>query len=269
MGKWVQEPTIEKWKGEQAHVHRAMLLWMMQRPGSHPALSRSLRATARAVGRSEGCIRDWSRTHKWEERSRSVPDCEAEAVALYRQLYLQDYGEAELPEIASRVVVPMHPDNSADQAISQAKQVSTAAQRVEQAVLQDVAERRKVERQKVERFRGLVDAALGETARLLTERKLSLTARDIPSLLNARQGLTDWLNANDDRHIEGQKVVESARVKHAKDVGGDVLEAVWEDVHEIRTILAVLRTKRDTDTSTIHETFRRSAPDSPDVIDSE
>lgn len=274
MGRWAQEDKLDRWKGEHEIVHRAMLLWVMQRPGPNPAISRSIRAAARAVGRSEACLRDWSRTHRWEQRAASEPDAESAAVALYRTFYLKDFGETELPVVSSRVVVPLQPNSSADEAISQARQVSTAAQRVEQAVIEDVMARRKAERTKVEQFRGLVDAALGETARLLKEKKLHLTAKDIPSLLAARHTLTEWLTSHDDRQVETRQAVESARVKHAKDVGGDLVEAVWQDLEELRTILGVLRTRRDEgDGVQVRSDYARSveatpSPPIPKVLES-
>lgn len=264
MGKWTQPDQIARWKGEHEVVHRAMLLWMMQHPSTNPAVSRSMRATARAIGRSESCLRDWSDTHRWEQRAATESDPEGAAVALYRTLYLRDYGETELPQIASRVIVPLSPGGSGEEAISQARAASTAAQRVEQAVISDVMTRRKAERQKVEQFRGLVDAALGETARLLKEKKLHLTAKDIPSLLSARHTLTEWLTSHDDRQVETRQAVESARVKHAKDVGGDLIEAVWQDLDELRTILGVLRTRRDdADPTSLRAEYSRSVENTP------
>lgn len=263
MGKWTQEDTLERWKGEHEIVHRAMLLWVMQHPGPNSTISRSIRAAAKAIGRAEGSLRDWHRTHRWEQRAAAHPEAESQALAIYRKLYLQDFGESELSVVASRVIVPLH-ETGSGAVISQARAESTAAARVERAVIEDVLIRRKQERVKVEQFRALVDAALGETARLLKDKKLHLTAKDIPSLLTARHTLTEWLTSHDDRQIETRQAVESARVKHAKETGRDVLDAVWQDLDELRTILGVLRVRRDeTDAGAVRREYASSVEATP------
>jgi hypothetical protein len=252
MGKFRGPNTLERWPTEKILVHRAMLLYGMQHPDAvQSALTRSFRAVGRAINTPDATVRDWSKGHRWDERIKSVPDEESACVALYRSLYMDEHGATELPAIASRVIVPLlarsgvSQDSAADEVITRARQMSTATVRAEQAIAATVADRRRAERGKVEQFRGLVEAALGETARLLKAGKLRVTAKDIPSLLGARRELSEWLESRDDRVADGRAAPESARVRHAKDTGGDLLDAVWQDMEEIRTILGVLRTRRD------------------------
>jgi hypothetical protein len=57
--------------------------------------------------------------------------------------------------------------------------------------------------------------------------------------------LTDYLNTHDERSTTERSGVESARVRHARDTGGDLVEALWMDLQELVVILGMLRTRRD------------------------
>lgn len=247
--------TLERWEGEWEHHHRGLLLYAMQHPETDKARGdRSQNLVSKCCGVSHVAVRNWRRTHEWDKRIGACADAERVAVTLYRIAYMEKYGKTDLPVVAHRVVEPLtkyagaadgRAGTEADAIISKARLEASAAVRAEQAIMETVQAKRKAERDKVEQFRGLVDATLGETARLLRSRELRVAARDIPSLLSARQMLTDYLNTHDERSTTERSGVESARVKHARDTGGDLVEALWMDLQELVVILGMLRTRRD------------------------
>ena len=75
--------------------------------------------------------------------------------------------------------------------------------------------------------------------------EVKVTVRDIPVLLQCRERLVQ-IAAGDTSAGPGA-VVESARVQHAKATGGDVVEALWDDVQDLGIILGALRSRRDAD----------------------
>lgn len=252
MARFNGPDTLERWPVEQWNIHRGLLLWAMQHPSEDTAVARSIRAVARAMRKPEPTVRNWHRSHRWAARADATPDAENRAVALYREHYFRDHGGSDLPHVAPRVIVSLTltahkaapTGDGADEVISRARMSADAAVRVETAVMETVQAARKAERVKVTQFRGLVDAVLGKTAQLLRDDKLKLTAKDIPAMLQARSLLTDWLMHNDDRHVDQRAAVESARVKHAREHGTDLLDAVWQDLQELVVILGALRTRR-------------------------
>ena len=251
-----KDPTLERWPGERVDHHRALLLWAMQDP-----TDRSYRAVARAMGVTDTAVRQWRGRKGWEHRIVPYGD-EVDQVALdlYRVEYLADYGRVELPKVAQRVVRPMGPTDIRDPAARarhEAKvRVATAIPRAmaesEQAVAQAIVDHRTDRRKDAQRHIRLVDASLGLIARKLQADEVKVSVRDIPVLLDTRDRLVHVVT---DTH-EGTHgpVVESARVKHAKEVGGDVVTAMWEDAQELVAILGALRSVQSVDPSTLHQT---------------
>jgi hypothetical protein len=277
--------TLERWHQEVEQHHRALLLYAMQHPHTNPNLGRSKAAVCRAVGVSNTALAIWAKKFLWEGRIEAYVDCESSAFAIYRKLYMQDYGRSELPHVAERMVIPINwnekanatPDGtSADEVITIAKAHAEQALNIEKAAVAAINERRRKEREKVESFRSLVDMSLLEAGRLLKERRLALSAKDIKPLLEARQELSSWLAQQDDRQMDQRIGVESARMRHARDTNGDLVEAMWQDLEEIRTILGTLRTKRDSQEEMVLNSYsdlkRRAEqeeplPTAPEVID--
>lgn len=254
--------SLDRWAGERLYWHRGLLLYAMQHAsGEVVSVGRSRAAVSRALGVSEVSMWKWAQKQKWDERISAVVDAEGLAVALYRTLYMDQYGKTELPHVLPNVVVPItikamanteQPVASeADKVIEKARLLATSAVRAEEAIMQQIQSRRKDEKRKVEQYKGLLDAAIAESARLLKERRLKLTAKDIPVLIAARQELSQWLMQQDDKYTENMGGVESARMKHARDTGKDLVEAMWQDLEEIRTILSALRSKRDAEKDTV------------------
>lgn len=254
------DATLERWAGERELVHRALLLLAMQGP-----LDRSNRTTARAISRSEACIRNWRKGYEWDKRIAAYGD-EADEVALqmYRRLYAADYGAAELIHVAKRVVRPLGGGGVLDEAAKAqrdavanvSKTLSGAVHEVETATAQALADHRRDVRQDAERHIKLVDASLGLIARKLKEGEIRVSVRDIPTLLECRQRLTDVVSGA--HHEAAAQVVESARLRHAKATGGDVLAALYEDVQELDVLLSAMITSKGADLHALAEADQES-----------
>jgi hypothetical protein len=277
-------PTLERWSFEVEMHHRALLLWAMQHPGDNPMISRSKLAVSRAMGVTSVAVTHWSQKKLWQLRVEAYVDAELAAFQLYQKLYMKKYGKLEIPHVADRMIVPIVWTESLDlrdgitsnDAIALAKAKAQDVMSLEQQAIAGIQERRRKEKEKVEGFRSLIDMSLLEAGRLLKERRLQLSAKDIKPLLEARQELANWLATQDERQLEQRAGVESARMKHARDTGGDLVEAMWQDLLEIQTILSALRTTRDSQTEMVSQSYaelKRQAenaeplPTQPEVID--
>jgi hypothetical protein len=240
--------TLDRWHAERRDHHRALLLWAMQGPDM-----RSQRKVSKATGTSEGSIRNWKRTRMWEARvQHHGKHADQYALDLYRTEYMMDYGRIELPWVLPNVVRSVGVDLddptaiAAEQARERARKATGATvAEVEQAVRQTVADRKRTNRSEADKHIRLVDGALGLLARKMKANEIRVSVRDIPVLLECRERLARAVAGGE---AEGAgRVVQSSRVLHAKDTGGDVLQAMYEDAEEVVLILGALRTKRTED----------------------
>lgn len=242
-------PTLERWEGERRDWHRAMLLWAMQHPED-----RSNRAVARAMGVSEGSVRTWKVVRCWLARA-STQGARSDQVALdmYRDEYMSDFGAHEMPHVAGNIVRAVGAVDLADPSAAAAtlardrvrNATGVTLSEVEQASVREAADRRIDVRQDAEKHLKLVDAGLGYIVGRLKLKKVRVTLGDLPKLLEARSKLVHVVNGTHGGAAGG--VVKSARVKHAEDTGGDVLDAMYDDAQEVILILGALRTRKGAD----------------------
>jgi hypothetical protein len=234
--------ALARWPGERRDRHRALLLWAMQIPGE-----RSMRAVGRAMGCSEGSVRNWQRSGAWQQRDHGQgADSDLAALDLYRDEYMADFGALDLPHVAGHVSRPLGNTDLRDpsaQAAHEARQrvaqaVPAAAAAAEQAAAQAVRNRRRDVREDAERHIKLVDGAIGVIARKLKADEVRVSVRDIPVLLDCRDRLVHVVSGTAQEGV-GVLVV-SARVAHAKETGGDVVAAMHEDAMELVAILGAL-----------------------------
>lgn len=242
--------TLDRWPGERRDHHRAMLLWAMQ-----GVMDRSNRAVARAMGVADGSVRNWRRTGCWDLRAEAHGDqADQEALDRYRAQYMADFGRLELPHVAGNVVRPLGALDLRDpaaQAAHEARQrvaqaIPAAQAEVEQATAQAVADHKRDTRHDADRHIKLVDASLGLIARKLRADEVRVSVRDIPVLLDCRERLVAVVNGTHHDQASGP-LVESARVRHAKETGGDVVAAMHEDALELVAILGALRSSDQVD----------------------
>ena len=221
--------VLARRNGESARAHRAFLLWLMQDDER-----RSVRAAARAVGRSESTAREWRNRWSWNDR-RDVSGMLAsvKAATVYRAKYYAEFRLREVVEIEDRMAAPFTPDAPIPQSV---------ADDVRSAVRPDTATDAEAERRKRTKRAhvSLVDGALGLIAKRITAGDVRVSLRDIPSLLQLRRELAGDGTANGS-NTNALPPIESTRVRHARTTGGDVVAAMHDDALELCAILGAIR----------------------------
>jgi len=217
--------ALQKRKRESEPAHRALLLFSMQQVGR-----RSARAAGRAVGRSESTAREWRKRWDWDERSEGKLS-EVQGIAVYRALYYQEFKLREVIEVEDRMAAPFMPDTPVPASVAAA---------VKDAIHPDKRKDKEREREKLNQTRhvALIDGALGYIAQSLQAGEIRASLRDIPLLLRMREELQLALHPSTSSN--GVSLIESTRVRYAKETGSDTLIAMHEDSVEITTILGAL-----------------------------
>ena len=251
--------TLERWEGERRDHHRALLLFAIQVPGQQ-----SNRRVALAMGRSESGIRKLRMQRGWDARVASQEEPDVYALGLYREQYMAEFGQLELPEIVKNCQIPLgNPDPKApSDAIAEAIHKAEAPLRrhmqaqaaVEHRVVEAIRDRAAERRAAAERHLRLVDGAIGGLARKLKADELRYSVRDIPVLLECREALVAAIEG--EHHTGHGPVVESARVQHARETGLDVVDAMHQDAQELVSILGALQARKGVD---VHELSAREA----------
>lgn len=247
--------TLDRWPGEGKQNHRALLLWAMQRPDD-----RSMRAVARSVAMGATTIRKWAARYRWEERA-SAPNAEEEAIRVYRDQYVEEWGKVDMPEIQPRCSfmvaagkgAPPPSDVSETLLAARARQEVTkqlSQQRAAEEAQAEVDRRRGEQLNELKREHLLVEIGLAYIQGQIKDKKVRVNLRDIPALMEAKQLLRRKeldlsQSAGGETKDNRQVIVESARVRYAKANGGSVLRAMLEDTEELRTILGVLVAKEE------------------------
>ena len=204
-------------------AHRAFLLWAMQ-----TRHKREKSCTARAVNRSHVSISKYCQKWEWEERALHL-SAEVEAQGLYRELYLEQYGMGEMQAVQKNILAP----------VSVSKQPREMMATVEKVVQKTEGAKNTFEKEIKRKHVMLIDAALGYLAQGIKDGDIRRSLRDIPNLIALRNELTGENGAGQGKHI----VVESLRVQEAKAMGGNVIEAMYEDAQELSAILQTLSTQ--------------------------
>lgn len=211
---------------ESERAHRAFLLWSMQAPEL-----RNVSAAARAVGRAEGTAREWRRRWEWDARLASLGEAsDVAAASAYREWYYPKWKLREIVEVEDFLAAPFRPE---------AVVAPSVVREVRNAIRGDgkreaEAEARKKTRR---RHRALVDGAIGLVAKRVAAGEVRVSIRDIPTLLDLRERLDDGNAATG----HGGVVIESVRVRVARETGGDVVGALHEDAQELVAILGAIR----------------------------
>mgnify|MGYP003641895887 CR=1 FL=1 len=238
--------TLERLKNERFLAHRGLLLYVMQTPEK-----RSLRAVARAVGRSESTVRGWSKNWAWDFRS-EVSQAEETAISIYRAHYLRAHGTTELPEVEENITLPLSASPAQEPPPSS---VARDIQQADDKVRSEILRRRETKQRTRKKHVDLVDGALGYLVKQLQDGKIRANLRDIPVLLQTRSLLT---GEGDQSASNGSLGVETVRVRMARESGGDLLEAMLQDVAEIGVILGALKVRQE---EGIEETVEQARQD--------
>lgn len=215
-------------RGESELAHRSLLLYCMQTPKK-----RNMRATARAVDRSNSTVRGYAKTWDWGERMKGATR-DAEAQQLYRQLYFDKVGMAEIAMVEKNIVAPISVMGNSPRPIADTIQRTIEETKApkKSTVFEEEIKRKHL---------ALVDAGIGYIAQGLKAGDIRRSLRDLPLLMTLRRELTGEGLKDEDK--SGMPVIESARVRYAKQTGGDIVEAMFEDAQELVAILGALAFK--------------------------
>lgn len=223
---------LERRDREPDRQHRALLLYGMQ----HPA-KRSMRCVARAVAADESTVRAWAYKWDWDGRTREL-DGELHAVALYRAFYMPHHGAKEIPEVSDRMAVPL---TASPRTRQPDPEVIEDVRKAETVVREEIGRRARQERTVRDKHLSLIDASLGYIVKQMTDGKIRAALSDIPTLLKVRQILDGEVS---EANLGGMQAIESVRVRAARNAGGDLLEAVDQDLVELRVVIDALKTRR-------------------------
>lgn len=212
-------------KGESELAHRALLIYAMQTPNK-----RNMRATARAVEKANSTVRGWLKKFDWEDRI-TRPTSDAEAQQLYRALYFEKVGMREIAMIEKNIVSPISVVGNTTRPIADTvkRTIEETKPPPKSSVFEDEIKRKHL---------ALVDASIGYIAQGLKSGDLRRSLRDLPLLMTLRREITG--EGKEEEAQNAQPVIESARVRYAKSVGGDIVEAMYEDAQELVAILGAL-----------------------------
>lgn len=241
----VLDPVLRRRERETEVGHRAFLLWAMQDPER-----RSVRACGRAVARSEACLREWRGKHEWDARVASLGSLvTVKASVAYRLLYYGEMRLREIVEVESLLPSPFLPDTPIPPGATLGEQVSEAVR--PRARDEDARKQREEEQRK--RHLALVDGAIGLVAKRIAAGEVKVSLRDVPLLLDLRARMvTEALAPGQGGAVP--VVVESVRVRYARESGGDVLAAMHDDALELATILGALRSASEVRSELLQQT---------------
>ncbi|NRA04345.1 MAG: hypothetical protein HRU00_17290 [Myxococcales bacterium] len=229
----------KKHPGERAHEHRALLLWAMQDEGK-----RSYRVAAAAVHRSDSTIRSWKKRNDWISRVEELGGtAQAIAMRVYRTKYLGRWGQREVAAVEANMSVPFLPNEVAPKPGRQGQ----AAKTVKRHLLE-----RDDNQVTAHRHLGLLDAAIGTLAQKVAKGEATLSMRDLPGFLRARNELADILLPPAQTAMGGG-IVETVRVRMAKQANTSTVTAMYEDTLELSAILGALVTREQVDQDGLHQ----------------
>lgn len=226
--------TLQVWKGETVSQHRALLLWAMQRPEE-----RSTRAVGRAVGKTESTVRGWRKRLKWAERTSGHSEPERVALDLYRAEYMKDFGQIDLIHVSEHVAIPLAADSEEERETS--PEANAAVDEVDRRLAEDRVRRRNTRSETRNKHLDLLDILMGYGVSALKEGNLRLNASDLLKVMTLREAMLGVDAPEPSKRV----IIESERVRQAKANDGDVIEAMYEDLLEMKAIIGALRTKRD------------------------
>lgn len=252
--------TLDRWGGETAEQHRALLLLAMQDPQSNPrangvADGRNVTAVQRAIGRTRATLQAWQERRRWVDRIYGHgPDAQRYAIELYRHHYMVKHGEADLGEIGALVSLPMtsvRPTEVQERAAQAVRHLlpepppADVEERVQAAVDQRREDAAKMNRN-LTGLGVLALKALKASLQAATDPKfrkenphvepVRLSVVDLPRVARMLRELEEErqrLENPELAEVGAGQVVDSVRVRIAKETGGSILQAIRADALEV------------------------------------
>jgi hypothetical protein len=245
--------------GEADYQHCGFLLWAIQ-----PPRQRNRSAVARLCDRGEATIRQWWTHYRWGERA-NFPEAQEWAIQLFKALYPSMVIPAlnelptlrELRDSLERMYEPTDEERAEKAAVVSANDAATlpAAPPVADtteapsASGQSFVPPQPKTQDDRDRMRQLLRGAMAGLAKEMQAGNTKARVQDLPALVRAYllvngspTDIVATLNANQN---SGAVSVESVRVRLARQgIGGEaaVLDAMLDDLNELRTVIEVMRT---------------------------
>ena len=208
-----------------------------------------MRLVARAVGRDESTVRNWSRKKKWKERlAECGPGSQTMALSIYRRDYLYSRGRLELESVRPNVSGPLVPGDAVDilppDSVAEGTVDLATGEKKRGNPQGNGKERPNPELDVIKKGIVLYDAAIASFARQLAGGDVKVRARDVPFLVGSRRKLQRDLD-----HITfgespdsgaGVEIPESYRVKQARSTGGNVVQALRADAEDLVLLLRAI-----------------------------
>lgn len=222
----IKENPLGQLHNEGKNAYRAFLLWSMQ-----TISRRKILPVSKAMELAYPTVRAYSQTWLWEKRVEAEPLSDQKSQALYKQLFFGEFGMKEISMIEKNILAPI-------------SVVGNTPRNIIESVSDTIA---KTQRPKSDTFTKevkrkhlmLIDAAIGYIAAGIKSGDVRRSLRDLPLLLQLRNEMTEGKKTGGANNL----VIESIRVRDAKENNGDIVEALHEDAVELAAILEALKSK--------------------------
>ena len=222
----IKENPLGQLHNEGKNAYRAFLLWSMQ-----TIAKRKILPISKAMELAYPTVRAYSTTWCWEQRVEAEPLADQKAQALYRQIFFDEFGMKEISMIEKNILAPISVvGNTPRNIIESVNDTIAKTQRPKSDLFTKEVKRKHLM---------LIDAAIGYIAAGIKSGDVRRSLRDLPLLLQIRNEMT---GAKKDG-VKSSLVVESIRVRDAKENNGDIVEALHEDAVELAAILEALKSK--------------------------
>ena len=222
----IKENPLGQLHNEGKNAYRAFLLWSMQ-----CIAKRRINPISKAMELAYPTVRAYSQTWYWDKRGEKEPLADQKAQALYRQLFFDEFGMKEITMIEKNILAPVSVvGNTPRNIIESVNDTIAKTQRPKSDTFTKEVKRKHLM---------LIDAAIGYIAAGIKSGDVRRSLRDLPLLLQLRNEMT----GSSKKGKGGSLVVESIRVRDAKENNGDIVEALHEDAVELAAILEALKSK--------------------------
>lgn len=219
-----QSPLIRK-GAESEIAHRAFLLWAMQVESK-----RNVPVVAKAVERAYHTVFRYKKINNWNDRVSYSSTSDIEAQRLYNDVYGDRFGVTEIVFVQDRIAAPISITDGKTRSVTEGVQVVIDETKPKETIFDKEVKKKHLI---------LIDAAIGYLASGIKDGSLRKNLRDLPTLIALRRELLE----DGTKAKGGNIVIESLRVRQAKQNDGDLVEAMLEDTKELIAILEALNMK--------------------------
>lgn len=218
------DPLMAQLDCEHDLEYRAFLLWSMMR-------NKSKRLVAHAVGKSQPGITYWEKRFQWKRRIKPTEKTHnIQAQVMYRERFYKKFGETEVKQIGMWLNTPVE-NKPVDKDI---------LEEVKKALKSSANNENRDEKKKtLSRHKDVVNAGIAYVLKQFNAGTLRANLSDLPKLIEMSlrlEGIEEQIHTNN-----APMIVESMRVKQAREKGSNIVEAMYQDAEELANILKNLK----------------------------